>query len=123
MLLRVTVIVLISTCIHGQGRQTGGLGGGGGCNPPEFWRWGGGVGYLSNHLILKEFFFNAIRSGWVLALKGPPLRFFALTHLILELHYCALGTFPKKQFNTVWRKFLIVGHDLAVRGSQNIMFT
>ena len=26
----------------------------------------------------------------------PPLRFFALTHLILELHYCALVTFPKK---------------------------
>ena len=30
------------------------------------------------------------------ALKPPPLRFFALTHLILELHYCALVTFPKK---------------------------
>ena len=29
-------------------------------------------------------------------LKSPPLSFFALTHLILELHYCALGTFPKK---------------------------
>ena len=28
--------------------------------------------------------------------KSPPLRFFALTHLILELHYCALVTFPKK---------------------------
>ena len=26
----------------------------------------------------------------------PPLRFFALTHLILELYYCALLTFPKK---------------------------
>ena len=26
----------------------------------------------------------------------PPLSFFALTHLILELHYCALVTFPKK---------------------------
>ena len=26
----------------------------------------------------------------------PPLRFFVLTHLILELHYCALGTFPQK---------------------------
>ena len=26
----------------------------------------------------------------------PPLRFFTLTHLILELHYCALVTFPKK---------------------------
>ena len=32
------------------------------------------------------------------ALKAPPLRFFALTHLILELHYCALVTFPKKYF-------------------------
>ena len=31
-----------------------------------------------------------------LNLKAPPLSFFALTHLILELHYCALGTFPKK---------------------------
>ena len=29
-------------------------------------------------------------------LKAPPLRFFALTHLIFELHYCALVTFPKK---------------------------
>ena len=28
--------------------------------------------------------------------KSPPLLFFALTHLILELHYCALVTFPKK---------------------------
>ena len=28
--------------------------------------------------------------------KSPPIRFFALTHLILELHYCALVTFPKK---------------------------
>ena len=41
--------------------------------------------------------FNPIRpgggGGW--ALKAP-LRLFALTHLILELHYCALGTFPKK---------------------------
>ena len=26
----------------------------------------------------------------------PPLRFFALTHLILELNYCALENFPKK---------------------------
>ena len=31
------------------------------------------------------------------ALKAPPpLRFFALTQLILALHYCALVTFPKK---------------------------
>ena len=26
----------------------------------------------------------------------PPLSFVAFTILILELHYCALGTFPKK---------------------------
>ena len=31
------------------------------------------------------------------ALKAPPpLRFVALKHLILELHYCALETFLKK---------------------------
>ena len=35
---------------------------------------------------------NPIRSGG--GFKSPPLSFFALTHLILELHYCALGTFP-----------------------------
>ena len=84
--------MLISTCIHWQGRQTGGLGGV--ATPLNF--GGGGLEYLSNPLILKEFFFNPIRSGGGGALKGPPLRFFALTHLILELHYCALGTFPKK---------------------------
>ena len=29
--------------------------------------------------------------------KSPsPLRFFALTHLVLELHYCVLVTFPEK---------------------------
>ena len=39
---------------------------------------------------------NPIRSGGGGALKAPPLRFFALTHLILELYYCALVTFPKK---------------------------
>ena len=41
---------------------------------------------------------NPIRSGGG-ALKDPPPpppRCFALTHLILELHYYALGTFPKK---------------------------
>ena len=26
----------------------------------------------------------------------PPSNFLALTHLILELQYCALGTFPKQ---------------------------
>ena len=40
--------------------------------------------------------FNPIRSGGGGGFKSPPLRFFALTHLILELHYCALVTFPKK---------------------------
>ena len=40
---------------------------------------------------------NPIRSGGGGgALKAPPSDFFALTHLILELHYCALVTFPKK---------------------------
>ena len=38
---------------------------------------------------------NPIRSGGGGALIAP-LQFFALTHLILELHYCALGTFPRK---------------------------
>ena len=37
---------------------------------------------------------NTIRSGG--GFKSPPLQFFALTNLILELHYCALVTFPKK---------------------------
>ena len=61
--------------------------------------------------------FNPIRSGGV-AFKAPaPLSFFALTHLILELHYCAFGTFPKKNSLTPCgeNKFLIGGHDLAVR--------
>ena len=40
---------------------------------------------------------NPIRSGGGGGFKSPPhLRIFALTHLILELHYCALVTFPKK---------------------------
>ena len=67
--------------------------------------------------------FNPIRSGG--ALKAPPpLRFFALTHLILELHYCALVTFPKNSLTPCGKKkFLIWGHDLAVRGSQNIKLT
>ena len=40
--------------------------------------------------------YNHIRSGEGALKAPPPLRFFALTHLILELHYCVLGTFPKK---------------------------
>ena len=47
-------------------------------------------------LFPAEGLLNPIRSGGGGALKAPPLRFFALTHLILELHYCALVTFPKK---------------------------
>ena len=39
---------------------------------------------------------NPIRSGGGGALKAPLLRIFAPTHLILELHYCAFVTFPKK---------------------------
>ena len=58
-----------------------------------------------------------MRSGRGGALKAP-LRIFALKHLILELHYCALGTFPKKYFNTV-----IGGQYLVVRGSQNLKLT
>ena len=45
---------------------------------------------------LSDKVINPIRSGGGGALKAPPLRFFALTHLILELHYCALVTFAKK---------------------------
>ena len=56
--------------------------------------------------------------GGALKARPPPLRFFALTHLILELHYCALVTFPKKNSLTPCgeKKILIGGHDLAVRG-------
>ena len=38
---------------------------------------------------------NPIRSEGGGALN-VPLRIFAITHLILELNYCTLGTFPKK---------------------------
>ena len=56
-----------------------------------------------------------IRSGG--GFKSPPLRFFALTHLILELHYCALVTFPKNSLTPCGeKKFLMGDHDLAVRG-------
>ena len=49
------------------------------------------------------------------ALKAP-LRFFALTHLILELQYCALVTFPKNRLTPCGEKnILIGGHHLAVR--------
>ena len=39
---------------------------------------------------------NPIRSGEGDFKSPPPPSMFALTHLILELHYCALGNFPKK---------------------------
>ena len=42
--------------------------------------------------------------GGALKAPPPPPPIFALTHLILELHYCAFVTFPKKLFNTVWQK-------------------
>ena len=34
----------------------------------------------------------------------PPLSFFTLTHLILELHYCALETFPKNSLTLCGKK-------------------
>ena len=39
--------------------------------------------------------FKPKRSGGGGALNAP-LRILPLTHLVLELHYCALGTSPKK---------------------------
>ena len=63
--------------------------------------------------------FNSIRSGGgaLKALKAPPLRVFALTHLILELHYCAFVTFPKNSLTPCGKIFFLIGgHDLAVRG-------
>ena len=53
-------------------------------------------GYVSCHSRATAVgYINPIRSGGG-GFKSPPLRFVALTHLILELHYCALVTFPKK---------------------------
>ena len=51
--------------------------------------------HISYSVVVAVTFLNPIRSGGG-ALKAPPLRFFALTHLILDLHYCELVTFPKK---------------------------
>ena len=49
------------------------------------------------------------------------LRHFALTHLILELHYCALVTFPQKiVLNRLAKKLLIRGQGLAVKGGLKI---
>ena len=42
------------------------------------------------------------------AFNAFPLRNFALTHLIQELRYCALVTFFKKLFYTVWRKIILI---------------
>ena len=52
------------------------------------------------------------------ALKAPPpLRVFAFTHLILELHYCALVSFPKISLTPCGEIiFLIEGQDLGVMG-------
>ena len=47
----------------------------------------------------------------------PPLGSFVLTHLILELHYCALGTFPKNSLTPCGvKEFLIGGQHLAAMG-------
>ena len=54
-------------------------------------------------------------------LLKPPLRNFAITHLILGLHYCALVTFSIKLFYTVLQKNnLIRGQGLAVKGGIKI---
>ena len=52
------------------------------------------------------FLLNPIRSGGGRGgeLLKPPLRNFAITHLILGLHYCALVAFPIKLFHTVLQK-------------------
>ena len=44
------------------------------------------------------------------------LRCFALSHFILELHYCAWGLFPKNSLTLCLKiKLIIGGHDLAVK--------
>ena len=54
--------------------------------------------FRNKHILIPILILNPTRSGG----GGggvkipPPLSSFALTHLILELHYCALGSFPKK---------------------------
>ena len=51
---------------------------------------------IIHFLILVNVAINSIRSGGGgRAFKAPPQNF-SLTHLILELHHCALGTFSKK---------------------------
>ena len=53
-----------------------------------------------------------------------PLRNFALTHLILELLFCALMTFPKNRFTSYGKEnFFIGGQGLVVRGSQSLQLT
>ena len=48
----------------------------------------------------------------------PPFQNFALTHLILELHYCSLVTFPKSSFTPCGKNILIEDQGLALRGSK-----
>ena len=62
--------------------------------------------------------FNSVRSGGGGGVEALALRFFAsrpggrgtffrifdLTHLILELHYCALMTFPPKKIKPCGKK-------------------
>ena len=63
----------------------------------------------SNHF---EFVQEVKYVGVLLTLYDPggggllklPLRNFAFAHLLLELHYCALGTFPQKWFGSLCRK-------------------
>ena len=40
--------------------------------------------------------YSAHADVYITLYDPPPFRFFALTPLILELQYCALGTFSKK---------------------------
>ena len=54
----------------------------------------------------------------------PPLRNFAITHLILGLHFCALVTLPIKLFHTrAAKQILIKCQGLAVKGGyQNLSY-
>ena len=69
----------------------------------------GALSYADDITIMCPSFggLNPIRSGvgGGGALKAPSLRFLALTHLILELHYCALGTFPKNSLTACGKFF------------------
>ena len=56
------------------------------------------VRYTFAEQSLNNCLVNPIRSAGGGRVKSSPLphRIFSLAHLILELHYCTLGTFPKK---------------------------